>query len=130
MILLSLSTPHNLYIDLNLIQSKHVVQNQYYLTFAALTLHLTPPSGSWNLACYNNDWHFFSTSSRSVNTKDATNTTNRLRDLRDLMKQSNLTATIVPIDELQRLAWISGFTGSYGKAIITLTKVMTLTKKW
>ena len=70
------------------------------------------------------------TSSRSIDAKDATNTTNRLRDLRDLMKQSNLTATIVPIDELQRLAWISGFTGSYGKAIITLTKVMSLTKKW
>jgi hypothetical protein len=38
----------------------------------------------------------------------------------------NISAYIVPIDDQGRLAWISGFTGSNGKAIITLHKVFGL----
>jgi hypothetical protein len=39
------------------------------------------------------------------------------------MASLNLSAYIVPIDDQGRLGWISGFTGSNGKAIITISKV-------
>jgi hypothetical protein len=42
------------------------------------------------------------------------------------MINSNISAYIIPIDEYSRLAWISGFTGSNGKAIVTLEKVNNL----
>lgn len=58
--------------------------------------------------------------------REPTNTTARLYDLRGLMSKDDLAAFIVPIDDEGRLAWISGFTGSNGKAIITLHKVLQL----
>jgi hypothetical protein len=39
------------------------------------------------------------------------------------MSKENLSAYIVPMDDHGRLAWISGFTGSSGKVIITMTQV-------
>jgi len=48
------------------------------------------------------------------------NTTAQLADLREEMINSNLQAYIVPIDEENRLAWVSGFSGSAGVAVITL----------
>ena len=51
------------------------------------------------------------------------NTTERLQALRQQMALQSLSAYIVPLDEEGRLKWISGFSGSNGKAIITADKV-------
>jgi hypothetical protein len=48
------------------------------------------------------------------------NTTQRLSDLRDVMRQHNLSAYYVPLDDEGRRTWISGFSGSNGDAIVTL----------
>lgn len=60
------------------------------------------------------------------------NTTKRLRELRDLMQQEGIKAYIIPsVDEhmseyvappFQRREYISGFTGSRGDAVVTMTK--------
>ncbi len=47
----------------------------------------------------------------------------RLQTVRNRMTVSNLTAILVLMDDVGRLAWISGFTGSAGSAIITMEKV-------
>jgi hypothetical protein len=47
----------------------------------------------------------------------------RLKDLRDEMVLLNLSALIIPLDEDGRLGWISGFSGSAGNSIVTLSKV-------
>lgn len=39
------------------------------------------------------------------------------------MSAENLTAILVLMDDIGRLAWISGFTGSAGSAVITMDKV-------
>ena len=39
------------------------------------------------------------------------------------MKENNLDAYIIPLDEEGRRGWISGFTGSNGDGIVTINKV-------
>jgi len=48
------------------------------------------------------------------------NTTERLAVLREEMRRRGLQAYIVPLDDESRLRWISGFSGSAGKAVITM----------
>ena len=42
------------------------------------------------------------------------------------MKENNLDAYIIPLDEEGRREWISGFTGSNGDGIVTMNKVKIL----
>ena len=51
------------------------------------------------------------------------NTTQNLADLRDLMVQYEIEAYYVPLDEVGRRKWISGFSGSNGDVIVTLERV-------
>ena len=51
------------------------------------------------------------------------NTTQNLADLRDLMVQYEIDAYYVPLDEVGRRKWISGFSGSNGDVIVTLERV-------
>ena len=51
------------------------------------------------------------------------NTTQNLADLRDLLVQYEIDAYYVPLDEVGRRKWISGFSGSNGDVIVTLEKV-------
>ena len=39
------------------------------------------------------------------------------------MKENNLDAYIIPLDEEGRREWTSGFTGSSGDGIVTMNKV-------
>jgi hypothetical protein len=75
--------------------------------------------------CKNNDKQLLTLSRNAEDGQStkSTNTTKKLEDLRGLMASLNLSAYIVPIDDQGRLGWISGFTGSNGKAIITINKV-------
>ena len=51
------------------------------------------------------------------------NTTENLQNLRKLMLQYNVDAYYVPLDEVGRRTWISGFSGSNGDVIITQERV-------
>ena len=51
------------------------------------------------------------------------NTTKQLKDLRLLMVQHGIDAYYVPLDEVGRRSWISGFSGSNGDVIITKDRV-------
>jgi hypothetical protein len=53
------------------------------------------------------------------------NTTERLASLRQLMEIIPIDAYYVPLDDVGRRSWISGFSGSAGDAIITKTQVST-----
>ncbi|XP_030622899.1 xaa-Pro aminopeptidase 2-like [Chanos chanos] len=67
----------------------------------------------------------------------AVNTTQRLRELRDVMRRVNISAYIIPhtdahlseyISEMDaRVAFISGFTGSSGTAVVTQSKAVLFT---
>jgi len=50
-------------------------------------------------------------------------TTQNLADLRAEMAKESLDAYIVPTDEEFRRAWVSGFSGSNGDAVVTMDKV-------
>jgi len=50
------------------------------------------------------------------------NTSEELRLVRNEMTVANITVLIVPLDEVGRLRWISGFSGSNGQAAITQTE--------
>ncbi|TSQ81033.1 Xaa-Pro aminopeptidase 2 [Bagarius yarrelli] len=64
----------------------------------------------------------------------ASNTTKQLHELRAVMKTHNISAYIIPGTDAHlseyiaprdaRLAWMSGFTGSSGTAVVTLSKAM------
>ena len=47
------------------------------------------------------------------------NTTEQLRLVRNEMILANISILIVPLDEVGRLLWVSGFSGSNGQAAIT-----------
>jgi len=51
-------------------------------------------------------------------------TTDRLVALRAEMIKDSLDAYIVPTDEEGRRAWISGFSGSNGEAVVTSDQVV------
>ena len=51
------------------------------------------------------------------------NTTQNLWDLRNIMEQFDVDAYYVPLDNVGRRAWISGFSGSNGDAIVTKDRV-------
>ena len=46
-------------------------------------------------------------------------TSDRLKKLRKVMAKYELDAYIIPLDEEARLPWISGFTGSNAKVVVT-----------
>ena len=52
------------------------------------------------------------------------NTTQNLWDLRNVMDQFDVDAYYVPLDNVGRRTWISGFSGSNGDAIVTKNKVI------
>ena len=51
------------------------------------------------------------------------NTSDRLTALREEMKNHQIDAYYVPLDDLGRRTWISGFSGSNGDAIVTKDRV-------
>ena len=53
------------------------------------------------------------------------NTTARLLELRNVMEMNKVDAYYVPNDDIGRRAWISGFSGSNGDAIVTVDRVFT-----
>ena len=55
------------------------------------------------------------------------NTTQRLFDLRLIMAQFDVDAYYVPLDNVGRRTWISGFSGSNGDAIVTLDRALAWT---
>ena len=54
------------------------------------------------------------------------NTTERLQVLRKVMENNQVDAYYVPLDDLGRRKWISGFSGSNGDAIVTKDRVRVL----
>ena len=52
------------------------------------------------------------------------NTTQNLWDLRNVMDQFDVDAYYVPLDNVGRRTWISGFSGSNGDAIVTKNRVI------
>ena len=58
------------------------------------------------------------------------NTTEMLEMVRHEMTNINITILIIPLDEVGRLSWVSGFTGSNGEAVVTLDEGGLLTFSW